>query len=490
MKVTSWILLAVGVVLLVVSVTGIQNAARVLEIIKIQGSNPPTTIITPSSAEESARPIILIGHGFAGSGLLMRGFTFSLAHAGYTVISWDFNGHGANPSPLSDAMSGEALVENAEAALDAAVGLGLDPSKGIAILGHSMGSGVALAYGVKHPTTAATIAVSPMPRTVTLTLPRNLLLMAGSLEQRFVQTAEKLLSDAGGPGGDPLDGTARELYVVQGVEHISILFVSDSHQTAREWLDATLGSQPGAIEYTDRRMIWYSLGILGVLSLCWAITPLIHSSQLASTFDRPLWRRLTAPIVGALLATIALWLLGKAGLEIGSLLGIMVGGYLLFWFALSGLISLIFLQKKLSLPSKRSLFGGLIVFTALWLGVGLLAYFVWLPWLLIPKRLVLWPLGALLALPWFLAIGETIRGEGFLERLLGWLLNTLVLGAGFVLALRLIPELFVLVLILPVLPIVNGLLELGTARLPGSWPFAISGALFMSWVVLAVFPMV
>jgi hypothetical protein len=172
------------------------------------------------------------------------------------------------------------------------------------------------------------------------------------------------------------------------------------------------------------------------------------------------------------------------------LLGLTVGGFLLFWFALAGSISLMFLQRKLSLPSRRTLFGGLIVFATLWFGVGLLAHFVWLPWLLIPKRLVLWPLGALLALPWFLAIGETIRGDGFLKRLLGWALHTVVLGVGFVLALWLVPELFVLILILPVLPVVSGLLELATARLRGSWPFAISGALFMSWVLLAVFPIV
>jgi pimeloyl-ACP methyl ester carboxylesterase len=489
MKGTFWIVFAVGIVLLVVSITQIQSAAQDLEIIKIQGSNPPTTIIAPSNAKEDARPVILIGHGFAGSGLLMRGFTLTLAHAGYTVVSWDFNGHGANPSPLSDRMSSDILVENAESALEAAKAQGLAISEGVAILGHSMGSGVALAFGVEHPMTAATIAVSPVSGTVTPALPRNLLLMAGSLEQRFVQTAEKLLSDAGGSGGDPSDGTARELHIVQGVEHITILFASDSHRTVREWLDTTFGPQPGAVEYTDRRMLWYGLGMLGVLFLGWAVTPLFQSSQLVSAVDQPLWRRLTAPIVGALLATIILWLLGKVGLEIGSLLGLMVGGYLLFWFALAGLISLIYHQKKLSLPSRRTLFGGLIVFTTLWLGVGYLAHFVWAPWLLIPRRLVLWPLGALLVFPWFLAIGETIRGEGLFKRLLGWVWHTIVLGAGFVLALRLIPELGILILILPVLPIVNGLLELGSARLRGSWPFAVSGALFMSWVILAVFPM-
>jgi pimeloyl-ACP methyl ester carboxylesterase len=490
MKSSSWILLVIGLLLLAVSLTQIHNAAQDLETIKIPDSTPPTTIIAPSNAQEGARPVVLIGHGFAGSGLLMRGFALSLAHAGYLTVSWDFDGHGTNPSPFPEDMSSDALIMNAEFALEEVTNHGFDVSDRVAILGHSMGSGVALSYGIKHPETAATIAVSPIARSVTPTLPRNLLLMAGSLEQRFVQTAEQLLSDAGGPGGDPNLGTARAFHVVHGVEHITILFATDSHLTAREWLDATFGPQPGAVEYNDQRMTWYGLGILGVFFIGWAVTPLFRTSQLGPASDRPIWRKFTAPIVGALVATVILWLMGKAGLELGSLLGLMVGGYLLFWFALAGLISLIYLQGKISLPSRRTLFGGLIAFAVLWLGVGLLAHFVWLPWLLIPRRLVLWPLGALLAFPWFLAIGETVRGEGFISRLLGWVWHTVVLGAGFVLALRLVPELFILVLILPLLPIVNGLLELVTARLRGSWPFAISGALFMSWVILAVFPMI
>ena len=127
MKLTSWILLAVGIVLLVASIMQVQNAAQDLEVIKIPDSNPPTTIISPTNMDEIARPVVMIGHGFAASGLLMRGFSFSLVHAGYTVISWDFNGHGANPNPFTDHRSSDALVENAEAALDAAIAFGDAP---------------------------------------------------------------------------------------------------------------------------------------------------------------------------------------------------------------------------------------------------------------------------------------------------------------------------------------------------------------------------
>jgi hypothetical protein len=97
--------------------------------------------------------------------------------------------------------------------------------------------------------------------------------------------------------------------------------------------------------------------------------------------------------------------------------------------------------------------------------------------------------GTILALPWFLAIGETLRGEGFLRRFAGWIGHSILLSAAFFLSMRLIPGLYVLILILPLLPVILGLVELATARLRGSWPFAICGALFLSWTLLAVFPM-
>jgi hypothetical protein len=157
---------------------------------------------------------------------------------------------------------------------------------------------------------------------------------------------------------------------------------------------------------------------------------------------------------------------------------------------LAGLITLPLLRFKFKPPPTRAVMGGLLAFGALWLGVGLLAHYVWTPWFLIPRRLVLWPLGILLAFPWFLAIGEAVRGEGFRGRFLGWVGYSIVLAAGLLLSLRLIPDLFFLLLILPLLPIILLFVELATARFGGKWPFAISAALYMSWMVLSVFPIV
>lgn len=489
MKTSSWVLVAIGSILVLLSLTQILSAGQDLEIIKIPDSDPPVTIFAPSKAAGDPRPVVLVGHGFAGSELLMRGFSLPLANAGYIVVAWDFDGHGRNPRPYPQDNATDALLANAEAALETARAHGFVTSDQVAILGHSMGSGVALSFGVEHPDTAATIAISPVPRPVTPSLPNNLLLMAGDLEPQFVENAEQLLAEAGGAGGDPNVRNARELRVIPGVEHISILFKADSHVVARDWLDDTFGQQPGAVDYRDRRMVWYGLGIVGVLLIGWALTPLLDQTSSTQHTPQTLWRRLFAPVGGAISASILLWILNVLGVKLDAPLGLVVGGYALVWLGLAGFISLALLGFRLSPFSTRFLLSGLAAFAVLWLGVGILSNFVWIPWLLIPKRLILWLVGVLLTLPWFLAIAETLRGEGFLRRFAGWISHSILLAVGFVLSMRLIPGLYVLILVLPLLPVILGLVELATARLRGSWPYAICGALFLSWTLVAVFPM-
>jgi hypothetical protein len=391
---------------------------------------------------------------------------------------------------MGSGSGGGGLQATAETALAEALARGYGDEQRVAILGHSMGSGVAMSFGIEQADTAATIAVSPTGAEVTPELPHNLLLMAGSLEGRFVRNAEELLESAGGQGGDHAAGTARDLIVVPGVEHISILFSPTAHAASRDWLDLTFGSQPGAQDYVDRRVMWYGLGAVGVLLLGAGLAPLVSESEAAKAKSRrPLWRRLGALAGGAVGATLVLWLVSLAGVELRELLGLLVGGYLLIWFGVAGVLSLLLLWVRPGAPSVRAILGGLLAFALLWLGVGLLAEWVWLPWLLIPQRLVLWPLGMVLTLPWFLAAGETVRGARLGGRVGWWLAHTLVLAVALFLALQLSPGLGYLILILPMFPIIIGLHALAAAPHRGSWSFAISGALFLSWMLLAVFPL-
>ena len=485
----NFVIFLLGFLFVVISIWQIASAQKGLSVINLSTTNPPATIIVPSTAAPASRPTILIAHGFAGSSVLMRGFALTLAHAGYITVSWDFEGHGINPNPFSLISESTDLIHNAESALAESETRALIDTQHIAILGHSMGSGVALSYGVIHPETHATIAISPVSQPVSPTLPHNLLLMAGSLEAQFVANAEGLLTTAGGQRDDLPAGTARKLVIIPNVEHITILFSPTAHSIVRTWLDGTFGPQPGASNYIDRRILWFGFGILGFILLSKAsINTLPDTSQKNSPIAS-LCLRVSALLVGSIAATLILWLVSFSGIKINLLLGLLVGGYILIWYGVAGIISLLIFRPHISIPSKTELVKGVIAFATLWLGVGLLGNFVWLPWLLIPSRLLLWLPGTIILFPWFLAVGEAAKRADKVSQLGWWLLQVIIVIACLYLALTINPELGFLFIILPMVPIMLGLHMLVVSTKHGSWAFSISGAMFTAWLLLAVFPL-
>jgi hypothetical protein len=271
--------------------------------------------------------------------------------------------------------------------------------------------------------------------------------------------------------------------------HLTILFSQFALDEARKWLEGTFGEQPGAVPFRDQRMAWYLVGMLGSLLVGIALVDLTAERILFATPGRSIWRRIGALALGALGGTLLLWLAGLAGLNVTGAFGLLVGGYLLVWFAASGVLALLLMGMPVERPSPKSLAGGLMAFAILWLGVGLLGSLLWQPWLLIPRRLIYWLPGTLLALPWFLALGQALRGAGWLGQIGGWLLNSLLLLGGMLLALQLDSNLGFIILILPVFPVILLLHTLVNIPQRGGWAFALSGALFISWLVLAVFPL-
>jgi pimeloyl-ACP methyl ester carboxylesterase len=488
MKMIKSIFLGLSVIFVTIAVWQIASAQKDLVVINLHTTNPPVTIIAPDGIAPASRPTVLIAHGFAGSAVLMRGFALTLAHAGFTTISWDFEGHGANSDPFSLSLGSASLLRDAESALAEAATTGLIDTQRVAILGHSMGSGVALSYGVTHPETYATIAISPVSQSVSSTLPHNLLVMAGSLEPQFVSNAEMLITQAGGEHGSLADGTARQLAVIPNVEHISILFSPTAHSTARNWLDGTFGVQPGAVNYSDHRILWFGLGIVGFVLLSVVSLNAFPVHDTRPVANKALWLRVIALVVGGLGATLILWLVSLAGVDVSQLLGMLVGGYIIVWFGNAGVISLIISRPQISKPSASDLLKGLIGLAALWLGVGLLGNYVWLPWLLIPARLTWWIPGSIIAFPYFLAVGEAVKGANIPGQVGWWFVQVVVVIGGLYLALSLTSALGFIFLILPVFPIIIGIQALAISPRHSSWGYALSGALFTGWLLLAVFP--
>ena len=91
-------------------------------------------------------------------------------------------------------------------------------------------------------------------------------------------------------------------------------------------------------------------------------------------------------------------------------------------------------------------------------------------------------------LPWFLAMGRASLSGAAAGRIGWWLAHSLILAGAMFLALQMSPSLGFLLIILPLFPVVLGLHMLASGPYRGQWPFVISGALFLSWMLLAVFP--
>jgi pimeloyl-ACP methyl ester carboxylesterase len=469
-----------------VAFLGIGTANKSISISKISSNGLPITLFMPTNPIDPSRPLVLVAHGFAGSENLMRGFSLTLAHAGYNVASWDFDGHGSNSRPWEPA----ELVHNPEEVIEVLAGHGFTDSRLVAILGHSMGSGVALDFGLKYPEIDAVIAISPVRRELTIDSPNNLLVIAGAMEPAFIQNGRELIKQAGGIGGDPESGNAREFKVIPGVEHVSILFSPRTHAEARSWLDFTFGAQPGGITYIDWRIVWYGLGLLGNLLIGIILANSIFNKEQSRTASLSKWRLLISLLSGVISASLLLSLAGYLGLGLSDLLGLLIGGYLLFWFGFAGIIALFLSGIRPNLPSRIAVFAGLVTFIVLWLGVGLLGHYVWLNWLLVPQRLILWPLGAAFLFPWFLVMGKALSGSSNLTQIGWWLGNSAIIVVGLLLAFWLNPALRFILIILPLFPLVLGIHALIASPYRGGWAYAVSGALFVSWMVIAVFPLI
>jgi pimeloyl-ACP methyl ester carboxylesterase len=395
---------------------------------------------------------------------------------------WDFDGHGANGTRLQR----YELQQNLDLALQSLLEQPqVDPNR-LALLGHSMGSGIVMNAGIRNPNRfAATVAVSPTGADVAPQAPRNLQLQAGSGEGGFVSNAERLLAQAGGENTNLATGQGRELVVIPGVEHITILFSDGSHQAALRWLNATLGKTNDS-QYRDRRMAWYGLHLLGWLVGLAAIAPLLTQPQTLVTKIAPI-RRWAGLIVAPLAATTGLVLLSQR-FDLQNLGGVQVGGAVGVWFLIAGLTWLGVLAR-LPRPTLRAVELGGLLFGILWIAFGAMAQTTWLQWWLISIRLRVWLPVAIACFPWFLAAGIVQENIGVGKRILWWLGQSVVLIGGFVLTLNFLPQLGFMFLLLPLFPPLMGILSLIASLLNRAWVYAIGSALFFGWLLAAGFPL-
>jgi dienelactone hydrolase len=432
----------------------------------------PMLFVAPKTTQPV--PGVLIAHGFAGSKQLMQGYAYTFARAGYGVLLWDFKGHGANPTSLNFT----SLEPDFNVALTAIKEQPEIDSTKLALLGHSMGSGVVMSAGVDRlEEFQATIAVSPTGADVTPQAPKNLQLQAGSWEPGFVANARRLLQQAGG------EEKGRSLTIVPNVEHITILFSHTSHQAALNWLNRAF-NLTSTSNYTDWRMGWYALHLVGWLLLLKAIA-WAAPRQPQETINR---QKASLGLVLAPLAATGITLLINRGVEIHNLGGIMVGGAIALWMGLAGLAWL-GVMKKFPRPQIAALLWGIGLFIWLWIALGLMGQVVWLQWWLIPRRLVLWVFLAVACLPWFLAAGIVQQSQTTKQRIWWWLGQTIAVIVGLIATILLIPKLGFIFLLIPIFPLIFAMLSFAAAQFPQPWSNAIASTCLFGWAIAAAFPL-
>lgn len=491
----------VSVLLISIGFFELHNATADLRISHLAVGRTPVTIFRPAS--DAPAPVIIIAHGFAGSQQLMQPFAQTLAHHGYIAVTFDFFGHGRNPVPMRGAVGdGEAITAQLQSQLndiiDTAKSIGADGR--LALLGHSMASDIVIRAAMARPDIAATVAVSAFSPVVNAANPRNLLVIVGALEPQMLQDEGLRMVGLGAGGevipgeiyGDFASGTARELSLAAGVEHIGVLYSHDSLTRSVQWLDVTFGrSAPGAI---DHRGVWLALVFAGVLALAWPLSRLLPVTSALPVGADLAWRSLLiCAVAPAVLTPLLLW---KIPTEF---LPILLGDYLLLHFLVYGVLTAgltVWLggggvQKPKSWWTTIWASAALALYGLLTIGGTLEVYvFSFVP---IPSRIPL-----LLALicgtvPYFMADEWLTRGPQ--ARRGAYLLTKFCFLLSLAGAVALNPmKLFFLAIIVPailLLQIMFGLISRWAYQatrhpLPG----ALANAFIFAWAISVTFPMI
>lgn len=347
-----------GLALAAAAAAGLASANRGLEAREASVDGVPVRMTSPPG---EGHPAVVLAHGFSGSAELMGSMATALASSGLAVVTFDFPGHGesADALPGGGGMSAEGS-EALRRSLDSVVAWALeqpevDPSR-LALAGHSMGAGAVVRYGSQDAlgrgVARAVVALSlPSAEGIPAgeaAVPRNLLLLAGSLEPaRFRDAALDGLHAAypgaplGAVQGDPAAGTARMAAIVDGVEHIGIVLAPQADRLAVAWLAEALDA-PLREPVEPRTALWLVVTLAAAVLLIAAAGAFLLPGRSTGPPAIGAWPALAIALAAAVAASLASAALGG----ITDAVPIAIAGYLGGWFAVAGAAALALLRWR------------------------------------------------------------------------------------------------------------------------------------------------
>jgi len=237
-----------AVLALVAGIFLLERPRAGLEITHLDAGRTPVTVMRQPGADG---PLVVIAHGFAGSRQLMAAWQLTLAQAGYVTASFDFEGHGRNPVPMSGDVTSvdgttQLLMDETGRVTDAVLeATGAEPR--VALLGHSMASDIVVRQGIADDRVEAIVGISLFSQAVTEDRPQNLLIINGAFEGMLREAALEAMAPLGvGEGetvGTPGEGFARRAVSSPFVEHVGVLYAPTGLREARAWLDRSFGRE-------------------------------------------------------------------------------------------------------------------------------------------------------------------------------------------------------------------------------------------------------
>ena len=264
MRRIAWLAALLGCGLLSCAVVMLERARAGLEIRALVIGQTPATLYQQPMAQG---PAIIIAPGFAGTRPLMQSYALSFAQAGYRVVSFEFQGHGQNPVPLSGDLSREdgvtrLLVTELAAVVDHALNLeGVDGR--VMLLGHSMGTNVVVRQAVADPRVDGVIAVSVVSEAITASAPEALLMMNGGLEAVLRAEAARIMALGGGVEGDTLESPLRRAVSIPLADHIGVLYAREALKEALHWADRVFEMERQAPDI-GRPGTWVLMALAGL----------------------------------------------------------------------------------------------------------------------------------------------------------------------------------------------------------------------------------
>jgi pimeloyl-ACP methyl ester carboxylesterase len=339
----------IAVVVIALSVWMLERERAGLLITEMSVGTTPATL---NQQPGQTGPLVVVAHGFAGSRQLMQAYSLTLAQSGYTVLAFDFEGHGRNPVPMSgdvNAIEGTTmrLVDETRRVLAAGrelVGSGPGGAgQGVALLGHSMATDIIARAAIADGDVDAVVGISMFSKTVTADAPARLLVISGQWEGALRAAALRMarMVDPAAVEGETVaaGGVTRRVVVAPSVEHVGVLFSGTALREARDWLDGTFGRESSGP--VVKPGLWVLLLLAGIVVLFRPLAgflPVGGGLNEVPVREVSVRRFLAAVIIPSLMVPVV------AVLVYRPFLPVLVADYLMIHLALFGAVQLVILR--------------------------------------------------------------------------------------------------------------------------------------------------